>query len=162
MSPSCLFEVLAAECRSVSNSRMAGLGRPPATRGRRHEAARSCDLRGCHRCLPYGLREFAGANRRAPGPVAVSATRTGPAPIDYNNPSDLEAALRVQWTREMGDPKNAHYAPGVKVKSILCSRDVQPHTLRCRITPTRGEPKTNLYLASDDGHSFTGVGPGDS
>jgi hypothetical protein len=97
-----------------------------------------------------------------PGPVAVSATRTGPAPIDYNNPSDLEAALRVQWTREMGDPKNAHYAPGVKVKSILCSRDVQPHTLRCRITPTRGEPKTNLYLASDDGHSFTGVGPGDS
>lgn len=94
-------------------------------------------------------------------PVSVSATSSGPAPINYNNPNELEAALRVQWTREMADPKHAHYAPGVRVKSILCTRDVQPRTLKCRMTPSEGDPNTDVYLVSKDGHSFTGVGSGD-
>ena len=94
--------------------------------------------------------------------VAVSPTPTasssGPAPIDYNNPPELEAVLRNQWNREMADPKHAHYAPGVRVKDVLCTRDVAPHSLRCRMTPTKGAPNVNLYRASKDGHRFVAVG----
>ena len=90
--------------------------------------------------------------------VPPSATTSGPAPIDYNNPAELEAALRIQWNREMADPKHAHYAPGVRVKDVLCTRDVAPHSLRCRMTPTKGAPSTNLYRASKDGHRFVAVG----
>ena len=50
---------------------------------------------------------------------------------------------------------------GVRVKSILCPRDVQPRTLKCRMTPSEGDPNTDVYLVSKDGHSFTGVGSGD-
>jgi hypothetical protein len=85
-------------------------------------------------------------------------TTSGPAEIDYNNPSELEAALRIQWNREMTDPKHAHYAPGVRVKDVLCTRDVAPRSLRCRMTPTKGAPNVNLYRASKDGHRFVAVG----
>jgi hypothetical protein len=90
--------------------------------------------------------------------VPPAQTTRGPAEIDYNNPAELEAALRIQWNREMTDPAHAHYAPGVRVKDVLCTRDVAPHSLRCRMTPTKGTPNVNLYRASKDGHRFVAVG----
>jgi hypothetical protein len=91
-------------------------------------------------------------------PATATAATSGRAVIDYNNPPDLEAALRIQWNQEMADPKHAHYAPGVRVKDVLCTRDIAPHSLRCRMTPTRGAPSIHLYRASKDGHRFVAVG----
>jgi hypothetical protein len=90
--------------------------------------------------------------------VAATSSASASTPKqNFNNPAELAAALKVQWSKETSDPSHAHYREGVTVTKVVCGPDPRPHVSACVVSYSKGDPFRQAYLVSDDGQSFEGV-----